>query len=391
MIGLLAACGVGTDQVAEPVLELSGPPGSGKTFLAPTPDGGALLTWFERAPEDRAALRVAVRRNGQWSAPRTIAEHERFFVNWADFPSIVETTDGRWVVHWLEKTAARAYAYHVMLSTSADEGLTWSAPLRAHTDTTSTEHGFAALLPAPDGSVDMVWLDGQAMTGEHAGTMQLRHGTLGADGTLGAEAILDTMTCECCQSRLARTANGLVASYRDRSEAEVRDIGVVRFANGAWQPPTIVADDGWVHRACPVNGPGLAASGSRVALAWYTQADSLPRLLFAWSTDEGVSFGPPIRLDAGEPIGRPDVLIDPTGGALVVWLEGTEARAAEWRLVRVAPDGAAGPAQVVHRTTRARDAGFARMTLAGEDLLVSVTAVGDSGGVRVLRLPAPRP
>lgn len=374
-----------------PTLEFSGPPGSGKTFLAATRDGGALLTWFERTPGDSAALRVAARRNGTWGEARTIAEHDRFFVNWADFPSIVETSDGRWVVHWLEKTADRAYAYHVMLATSADGGRTWSPPLRAHTDTTSTEHGFAALLPGPDGAVDMVWLDGQAMTGEHAGTMQLRFGSLRADGTLAPEVVLDSMTCECCQSRLVRTASGLVASYRDRSEAEVRDIGVVRFAGGAWQEPTLVAADGWVHRACPVNGPGLAAAGRQVALAWYTQADSVPQVKFAWSTDEGATFAAPIRLDAGQPVGRPDVLLDATGAALVVWLEGTEDRAAEWRLVRVGHDGSTGPVQVVHRSSRARDAGFARMALAGSDLLVSVTAVGDTGGVRVLRLPAPIP
>jgi len=370
----------------EPVLEFSGPAGSGKGFLAATASGGAILTWFERGPDEQAALRVATREGSTWSEPRTIAQHDRFFVNWADFPSVVETTEGRWVIHWLEKTAARPYAYHVMLATSADHGATWSTPIRAHTDTSASEHGFAALSARPDGGVDLAWLDGQAMVGDHQGPMQLRFGSLLADGSRGPEVVLDSMTCECCQSRLVRTASGLVASYRNRTPGEIRDIGVVRFASGQWQAPTLVADDGWEHRACPVNGPGLAAQGDRVGLAWYTQADSLPRVLFAWSEDGGASFSRPVRLDSGDPVGRAEVLIEADGSARVVWLEGTGQTSAEWRMVRVGTDGAVGPPRVIHRTAKNRNTGFARMVPAGEDLLVTVTAVGDTGGVRVLRL-----
>lgn len=381
---LLAACTA--PPTPAPVLEFSGPPGSGKSFLAAGPEGTAVLSWLEPAGEGRAALKVAMREAAGWSEARTVAAHERFFVNWADFPSVVTTTDDRLVVHWLEKTAARPYAYHVMLSTSTDRGATWSPPLRAHTDTSSTEHGFAALQPRTDGGVDLVWLDGRAMTGEHAGTMQVRFGTLHADGTLGPETLLDDRSCECCQTRMARTASGLVVAYRDRTTEEVRDISVARFAEGRWHDPTPVSGDGWVHRACPVNGPGLDARGDRVGLAWYTQADSVPRLLFAWSTDGGATFSAPIRLDAGDPVGRAELLVDEDGSARVAWLEGTGDQGAEWRLVRVDAAGTVGPATVLHRTARTRDAGFVRMTRVGPALLASLTAVGDTGGVRVLRL-----
>lgn len=370
----------------DPVLELSGPPRSGKTYLSTGSDGRAVLTWFERTDSVNSALKLAIRDGGTWSAPRTVAEHDRFFVNWADFPSSVVTTDGRLVVHWLEKTAARPYAYHVMLTTSADDGATWSTPIRAHADTSSTEHGFAALSPRPDGGVDMVWLDGQQMIGDHGGTMQVRFGSLLPDGTLAQEVVLDGRTCECCQTRLARTTSGLVMSYRDRSDTEVRDIGVVRYADGQWHAPTLVANDGWVHRACPVNGPGLDALGDRVGLAWYTQADSTPQVKFAWSTDGGATFGEPIRIDAGSPIGRAELLVTDDHSARVIWLEGTGDTSAEWRMVRIADDYTVGPSQALHRTSKARDAGFARMLLAGSDLLVSVTAVGDTGGVRVVRV-----
>lgn len=385
---LVAACRPAASLDA-PVLELAGPPGSGKGFLGPTRDGGALLTWFEPAANEASALRIAVRRRGAWSEPRTVAAHERFFVNWADFPSVVETSDGRWVVHWLEKTAPRPYAYHVMLSVSADEGATWSAPIRAHSDTSATEHGFAEMRARPDGGVDIVWLDGREMAGEHGGPMQLRHATLRADGTMGPEAVLDDRTCECCQARLIHTASGMVASYRDRSDGEVRDIGVVRYAGGAWQAPGLVAEDGWVHRACPVNGPALGAREDRVGLAWYTQGDETPRVLFAWSADGGASFGEPVRIDGGRPVGRPDLLLDEDGSAMVAWLEAVGERGAEWRMVRVHPDGSLGEPAVLYETVNARSTGFLRLTRAGRDLLATVTAAADTGGMRVLRLPPP--
>jgi len=384
ILAVAAACT--SAPAPDPVLEFSGPVRSGKPFLAATDNGGAVMTWFERTEDENAALRIATRRAGTWSEPHTILEHDRFFVNWADFPSVVSTTDGRLVVHWLEKTAARPYAYHVMLATSADGGATWSAPLRAHADTSSTEHGFAAMSARPDGGVDLVWLDGQQMVGDHGGTMQVRFGSLLPDGTLGPEVVIDERTCECCQTRLARTTSGLVMSYRDRSDAEVRDIGVARYADGQWHAPTMAADEGWVHRACPVNGPGLDALGDRVGLAWYTQADSTPQVNFAWSTDGGATFGEPVRIDAGSPVGRAELIVEDDGSALVVWLEGTGETSAEWRMVRIADDYTVGASQVIHRTSNARDAGFARMLRAGSDLLVSVTAVGDTGGVRVVRV-----
>src|SRR5688500_7535780 len=42
-------------------------------FLFTTRDGGAGLSWLEPVGDtDRVALRFAVHRNGQWSAPRTV-------------------------------------------------------------------------------------------------------------------------------------------------------------------------------------------------------------------------------------------------------------------------------------------------------------------------------
>lgn len=379
-------------QPATPVLEFSGPAGSAEPFLTATPNGGLLATWFEPREGDRRALRITERRNGRWSAPVTAAEREGFFVNWADFPSATQTTDGRWVVHWLEKTAAKSYAYHIKMSSSADRGRSWSAPVSPHSDLSPTEHGFVAMLPALKGGVDVVWLDGRqtADTVAHGahGPMALAAGSLDPAGRVALDAILDARVCDCCQTALARTSAGLIAVYRDRNEDEVRDISAVRQVNGRWTSPVKVASDGWVYRACPVNGPSVAADGRQVAVAWFTSADGKPRVKLARSGDAGATFGAPVQVDDGNPLGRTDVELLPDGSALAVWLE-IVGDQAEWRVKRIRPDGGVVSRWTVGAAPRTRQAGFARSAMSGGSLFVAWTAAGPSGGVRIERLASP--
>jgi hypothetical protein len=384
---LLAAC---TAAPPAGVVEFRREPGSGMPNLAVGPEGRAVLTWLEPAGEDRHALRFAVRAGGRWSEAGTIAERDDFFVNWADFPSLVVMADGRWVAHWLQKTAPKPYAYHVMLSSSTDGGRTWSAPVRAHADSSDTEHGFVAMAARPAGGADLVWLDGRAMDAPEPGPMSIRGNQLAADGRLGAEVVLDDRTCECCQTAVARTGRGLVAAYRDRTPEEIRDIAVVREVDGQWTAPVIPAPDHWEYRACPVNGPALAADGDLVAMAWYTGTGNQPAVYLIQSGDAGATWGERIRLDAGAPLGRVHLTALGGGAVAAVWLEGVGEGEAEWRLVAVSPEGRTGGPVTVARVSRARLAGFPRTVRVGGDPLVAYSATGDSAGVRVIRTAAGR-
>ncbi len=367
--------------------ELQGPPGSAEPFLTATPRGGLLATWFEPRGDNRQALRIAARSAGRWSAPVTVAEREDFFVNWADFPSAIEDADGRWMVHWLQKTAARSYAYHIQVVGSADRGKTWSTPVTPHTDRSATEHGFVAMLPRARGGADLVWLDGRQMADSLThGSMALAAGSIDGTGRPTGEAILDRRTCDCCQTALARTSEGLLAVYRDRSDAEVRDISAVRQVNGRWSAPVRVAADGWTYKACPVNGPSVAAEGRRVVVAWFTGADGVSRVKLVRSGDGGGSFGPPVTVDDGNPLGRAEVELLPDGSALVAWLE-IVGDQAEWRIKRIGADDRVQTRWTVGSAPRTRQAGFARMALADGSLFVSWTAPGPQGGVRIDRLP----
>lgn len=366
-------------------------PGSGEPNLAVSPDGVVHLSWLEPS-ETGHALRFAAWEDGGWSEPRTIIDRADLFVNWADFPSLAFFADSVMAAHWLEKSGPGIYSYEVRMALSPDGGATWSDDIVPHRDGIEAEHGFVSLVPV-DGRLAALWLDGRAtVEGE---PMTLRFTTLDATGELGRSVRVDASVCDCCQTAMAPTRTGLVAAYRDRTAGEVRDIYVTRYVDGHWTEGRPVHEDGWVIAACPVNGPSLATAGDAVAIAWFTAArpDSLstaeaeqhpsgeqPRSYVAFSEDGGATFGPPIRVDDGQAMGRVDVVMLEDGRALVSWLERTEA-GAEVRVRRVDRSGP-GPAMTIAGAAAERATGFPRMIRVGSQAVFAWTEPGESGGVR---------
>lgn len=358
--------------------------------LNATHDGRVIISWVERIGLNRYALRTSTRNQNGWAEARTVAEGENWFVNWADFPSVIALSDGSLAAHWLVKSGSGTYAYDVNISRSNDGGKTWGKPIVPHLDKTLSEHGFVSLIPLPDGRVGAVWLDGRNMkdmkeeAGEHmpaTESMTLRYAAIDAGGKLSDEAQLDDRVCECCQTSAALTSEGVMAVYRDRSQTEVRDIYSVTQGNGAWGSPRPVHADNWQINACPVNGPSIAADGRRVAVAWFTEAGDQPRVKVAFSSDAGSTFGAPIQVDDGDAKGRIDALLLPDGSSLVCWMSGT-AEGGAIKVRRIRPDGALGPVSVIAETDISRSSGFPRMARLGDEVHFAWTEFGKPSHVR---------
>ena len=212
--------------------------------------------------------------------------------------------------------------------------------------------------------------------------MTIRFATLGAGDRVTQEILLDDRTCECCTTAIARTSSGIITAYRDRSEAEIRDIAIVRMDAKGWTDPAIVYEDNWHYPGCPVNGPQLSADGDDVALAWFSAPDNSARVQVTFSSDGGATFSDPIRVDDGKPSGRVDIEFLDDGSAMVSWLEMTD-DGAEIRARRVMVDGTTHDSWLVAETSSARGSGFPRMTRVGDELVFVWTLVGGEGGVRV--------
>jgi hypothetical protein len=366
--------------------------GSAEPNLALSPQGTVYLTWLEPDSGRGHALKFARLEGSAWSVARTIAAGSHWFVNWADFPSLLPLDDRELAAHWLERSGAGRYAYDVRFARSSDGGETWSDPITPHRDSTASEHGFVSMWPAGDGGVGLVWLDGRnfpvaearraAGDSSSEAEMTLRAAVVGPDLQLSREAELDSRICDCCQTAAAVTAEGPVVAYRNRDRGEVRDIHVTRFVEGRWTASRPVAQDGWVMNACPVNGPALAARERVVVAAWFTMAGGERRVYAAFSADAGAGFGERIRIDDGSPLGRVAVVLEERG-ALVSWLEET-ARAGEVRVRRVTARGEVGPSQTVASTAASRPAGFPRMVSDGRRVVFAWTdAPTDSTPLRV--------
>lgn len=382
----------GTEPAAPgPFAEVVGPAGDGsRTPRFRASPGGILLSWqVEEA--DVQAVRFAELRGGEWSRPRTIVSRDDLFVNWADYPSVVSLGGDGLAAHWLQHNGPGTYAYQVVLSSSADGGATWSAPLVPHERRTQTEHGFVTLVPGRAG-LELIWLDGRAYEEGPREEMSLRAATVPIDpgtgpGAPAGEAVLDARTCDCCQTSAVQVPDGLVVAYRGRSTEEIRDIEVVRRIAGAWTEPTRVHEDGWRIDACPVNGPALAAHGDTVLVAWFTAAGDSARVLAAVSHDGGARFGAPVRIDEGRGLGRVDALPLGAGRFAVAWLEGLVGGGAEIRVRAIDGAGRRSPAVPAGGTSAARASGFPTLALDGGDLLVAWTDA-DAGRVRIARGPA---
>jgi hypothetical protein len=206
-------------------------------------------------------------------------------------------------------------------------------------------------------------------------------------GVPKASELVDGRVCDCCQTDAALAAGGPVVAYRDRSADEIRDIYVVRRTASGWSKPVRVAADGRKIPGCPVNGPAIAASGSQVAVAWFTGAPPAgPRVQIAFSADGGATFGKPLLLDGGKPLGRVDLVLDGTG-AIVSWMS-LEGKNAAIRLRRVSPAGKMGAPVTIAATSSARGSGFPRLAVSGGRLHLAWVEEGDKGRrVRMGSLP----
>ena len=377
------ACSRAPDQAAAgQTVESPAAPGSAEPNLAVGADGRLYFSWIEPHGDDASALRFSAWEGEAWSAPRTIATGDDWFVNWADFPSMAALADGTLAAHWLAKSGSGTYSYDVMLSLSWDGGDTWSEPVRPHSDGTQSEHGFVSLIPWGD-RFALFWLDGRQTVAAERGPMTLRHGTVDREGNVGPDVLVDGSVCDCCQTDAVRLADdSLLVAYRGRSSAEIRDIYVSRLEGEGWSEPAAVFEDNWETTQCPVNGPAIASRGDRLVAAWFTRSE--PRqghVRVAFSGDGGRTFDEPIEVDDGEPDGRVDLSLLEDGSALVAWLELGDTPSI--RVRRVSPDGATGEAVVATTTSGARASGFPRMARFDGRTFLAWTEPGDPSHVRM--------
>ncbi|MBK98317.1 MAG: hypothetical protein CL672_05940 [Balneola sp.] len=346
-----------------------------------------------------------------WSAYTTVAKSDDWFVNWADFPSVIGLNSTPVATHWLDKVPGSPYSYHVKIQPIEDQD--WSQKSSQantqnnqiefqneafvpHTDNTNTEHGFVSMQPVDSSTFYAIWLDGRntssmnhedmdhneySMESDKLNTklgtaMTLRGALLGRNGEIIGSHLIDEAVCDCCNTSLVKTDRGLIAAYRNRTNEEIRDLYVSRYENGLWDTPNPVHNDGWKIAACPVNGPQLAFHSGVTAALWFTGADNIARVKMAFSDDYGENFSTPILLSENQPLGRVDIVMHNEHSAWVSYVERYE-DGARLHIKQVMRNGIISQSLILDDMEASRSSGFPQLTSFEDGLLVAWTELGE--------------
>ncbi|MEX0769914.1 MAG: hypothetical protein WD035_04220 [Balneolaceae bacterium] len=354
--------------------------GSRYPYLTTDENGKVFMSWLSIIDENMVALIYSSFEGRNWSEAQTVLIDHNFFINWADFPSVVTKEGAPVAFHWLRKIQGGPYAYEIRVAFQGDDGR-WDRIITPHEDGTPTEHGFVSMIALDTDRVLAVWLDGRETAGREHGeyenmdqSMTIRSAEITREGTISRKRVIDSTVCDCCPTDLVATPDGALAVYRNRSEGEVRDIAISRydFETGQWSDPQIVHDDGWQIGACPVNGPRIDVLGDRAAVSWFTAADGEERVMLAQSTDGGRSFEQPVRIDNGNSMGRVDVKFRDTGALYVSWLDQDE-KFGRIYLREISPAGELHPPVLMGNTEKGRGSGFPRMAVSENGIIFGWT------------------
>ena len=346
--------------------------GSRYPHLTNTESGGLLVSWFEPVDSTTFGLFWSEFSNENWSEKILIYSSKKFFINWADFPSIFELNENTIVVHWPEMSAEGTYDYDVRMVYSNDRGKTWSDPVIPHRDGKHAEHGFVSFYKNENHELELVWLDGREMAGGHGhgsgGNMNLYASTFDSDFIQGDDISIDGMVCECCPTSAVQCGNVSIVAYRDRNEAEVRNINILRRVNGEWSEPYAVNDDNWIISGCPVNGPKLAEKDEKLAIAWFSAPDGDSQINVAFSNDLGKTFSNSIRVDGGKPQGRVDLQWIDEKTIIATWLEANEENSSiVYR--KIGTDGSKSEMNTIETLGGGRGIGYPQMEIVGNHIL----------------------
>lgn len=359
----------------------------GEPNLFVSEKGNVYLSWVEYENDSTDVLMFSKMENNQWSNPKEIARGSDWFVNWADFPSLVvyKNNEQHLAAHWLQKRAAGTYDYDIHISQSKDGGITWSSSFIIHTDGIAAEHGFVSLVPQDDGKIFAAWLDGRNTKLAHqdapskndhhdhggGGAMTLRTAIFDIEGNRFEEKELDHRICDCCQTATTITPERTLVAYRDRSIDEIRDISFIQKTNGTWSSPSLVHNDHWKIAGCPVNGPALANYNNDIAITWFSSPEEKPSVKTAFFDSKISKFKTPIRVDDGNPLGRTDIVLF-KDFALVSWLEKTGEEAAI-KIAQVYKNKEKVNKATISKTSTSRKSGFPQMEKTADKIIFAWT------------------
>jgi hypothetical protein len=155
---------------------------------------------------------------------------------------------------------------------STDNGKTWSKSVVINDAPGAAREGLHAMSADADGNAAAVWLDLRQAGTRLFGAWSSDGGSTWSKNKLLYESP-DGTICQCCHPSLLALGNGEFAVMFRNALAGSRDMYLLKMKNGNVTAPSKLGSDTWEINACPMDGGGLARSGSGMITAWRRDSD----------------------------------------------------------------------------------------------------------------------
>ena len=353
------------------------PAGSMSPHLSTSKSNITILNWLE--PTDDGHRIQFSKFDSGWTLPSTVTNGNDWFINWADFPSVINFNQNEYAAHWLKKSGESTYAYDTYISISKNNGKSWSQPIKAHEDKTQTEHGFLSFYEHKN-ELGFIYLDGRKMANKAThdkshSSMSLRSGSIDRNLNLNNTQNIDGLVCECCQTDITVTDRGPIGVYRDRSEEEYRDIYITKLENDSWTVGKPLHLDNWKINGCPVNGPVITGNSNEITVAWYTRSGGKSNIKIAKSFDYGETFNEPLLIGTNETVGHISMTTDNKRNTWLLWQKTAKKGLVELVLTKIEPDSNQIMHKVIEEAGKSPRFSFPQIIRNGETIILAYTTV----------------
>jgi hypothetical protein len=152
---------------------------------------------------------------------------------------------------------------------SVDAGRSWIGPTVVNDKPGSAREGLHGMAGGAAGSVHLVWLDlRDGRTKVYAAASRDAGQSWGANRLVYQSP--DGTVCECCQPTVAADDQGAVVILWRNLLAGMRDMYIVRSTDDGrtFGVPMKLGRGSWPLQACPMDGGGAAAAAGRVTTVW---------------------------------------------------------------------------------------------------------------------------
>jgi len=224
-------------------------------------DGTLITTYIVQSGRDAKVMMSTSADHGLvWSAPLQISTVLYGTIGLQRQPITVKAPNGTLHAIWENvRTGNTLSIYHTR---STDGGVTWTTPTPVYLVNDGRSQDFSSIAVAPNGTIYVSFLsaDLNALDGlQHVLVVRSMDDGVSWTKPVRADMFTEGGACECCQQNIAVSREGLVAIAFRSNINNRRDVFLALSADSgaSFITPVPIQTGTWTIDACPATGPSL--------------------------------------------------------------------------------------------------------------------------------------